>query len=272
MTEQTNLALMDMWTHGHSKNTQLAYRKLANDFFQGCGKHVRNVTTQDIQLFISSLSHLRPSSRNRSLAGIKSLFAFAAKMDFIDKSPASIIRRESAKDTLSERILSDREVQAMIAMESDPRNVILLRLLYNSGCRVGELCGLRWSDIQSCNVVTLFGKDGTRSIRIDSQLWRDVLELKSVDADDSTPVFVSRKRLPLSPCQAWRIVRTAAERAGIERNVSPHWLRHTHATEALNNGAKIHVVCKQLGHSSLSTTGKYLHTRPDESSSDFVGG
>ena len=68
----------------------------------------------------------------------------------------------------------------------------------------------------------------------------------------------------------WRIVKAAAQRAGIEGPVSPHWLRHAHASHALDRGAPIHLVQATLGHASITTTGRYLHARPKESSSKFL--
>ena len=68
----------------------------------------------------------------------------------------------------------------------------------------------------------------------------------------------------------WRIVKAAAQRAGIEVPVSPHWLRHAHASHALDRGAPIHLVQATLGHASITTNGRYLHARPKESSSQFL--
>jgi site-specific recombinase XerD len=66
-------------------------------------------------------------------------------------------------------------------------------------------------------------------------------------------------------------VRAAARRAGIAVPVSPHWLRHAHASHALDRGAPIHLVQATLGHANINTTGRYLHARPTESSSGFLG-
>jgi integrase/recombinase XerD len=74
------------------------------------------------------------------------------------------------------------------------------------------------------------------------------------------------RRLLLGP----RIVAKAAARAGLELSVSPHWLRHSHATHALERGAPIHLVAATLGHASVATTGKYLHARPTDSSSNYL--
>jgi integrase/recombinase XerD len=64
-------------------------------------------------------------------------------------------------------------------------------------------------------------------------------------------------------------VKLAGRRAGLE-TVSPHWLRHAHASHALDRGAPIHLVQATLGHANINTTGRYLHARPKESSSRFL--
>jgi integrase/recombinase XerD len=67
-----------------------------------------------------------------------------------------------------------------------------------------------------------------------------------------------------------RIVTRAARRAGIDKHVSPHWLRHALASHALDRGAPIHVVQQTLGHASLATTSKYSHARPGDSAGLYV--
>ncbi len=76
----------------------------------------------------------------------------------------------------------------------------------------------------------------------------------------------------LDRAQALRIVKAAAKRAGLPPDVSPHWLRHAHASHALDRGAPISLVQATLGHASVTTTGKYLHARPEESSARYVYG
>jgi site-specific recombinase XerD len=90
------------------------------------------------------------------------------------------------------------------------------------------------------------------------------------------PVFPSRRSGgPLDQPQAWRLVCAAAARVGLptgKAGVSPHWLRHAHATHALEHGhAPIHLVQATLGHASVATTSKYLHARPTDSSARYLG-
>ena len=80
------------------------------------------------------------------------------------------------------------------------------------------------------------------------------------------PIFISQKGGRLDETQVHRIVKAAAARAGITGNVSAHWLRHSHASHALDRGANIALVRDTLGHSSLAITSRYTHAKPNESS------
>jgi integrase/recombinase XerD len=90
------------------------------------------------------------------------------------------------------------------------------------------------------------------------------------EAGPDAPVFRSAKGGALDPSQVHRIVKAAAARAGLPAAVSAHWLRHAHASHALDRGAPIHLVQATLGHSSVATTGRYLHARPNDSSSRYL--
>ena len=105
--------------------------------------------------------------------------------------------------------------------------------------------------------------------------WRELKGLRGEAADDE-PVFVSRQRSKhdgqnaLKPSQVYNIVRQAARRAGVKKSVSPHWLRHAHASHALNRGAPISLVQATLGHSNLAITGRYTHAQPEASSAQYL--
>ena len=101
-------------------------------------------------------------------------------------------------------------------------------------------------------------------------MWEELQELRG-DNHLSNFVFRSRKGGDrLTERQVERIVVDAAQKAGIPGNVSPHWLRHAHASHSLDRGANINLVRDTLGHASLATTGKYTHARPDASSSQYL--
>jgi site-specific recombinase XerD len=106
-------------------------------------------------------------------------------------------------------------------------------------------------------------------VLLSDNTWATLSEIGSTAAPD-VPVFRSRKGGPLDPSQVHRIVKAAAERAGLSAEVSAHWLRHAHASHSLDRGAPIHLVQQTLGHASVATTGRYLHARPTDSSVRYL--
>jgi site-specific recombinase XerD len=266
--------LVHLWLHGRSLHTQRAYRVDVNRFQRGAGKPLPTVTLRDLQHFSDSLTNLSPASRYRVLSSVKSLLSFGHRIGYLPFDVGRPLRLPALRSRLAERILAEAEVHRILSLEPNPRNRALLLLLYASGIRVSELCGLRWRDVQTNGngaQVTVFGKGGkTRAIQIPASVAGLLTRLHPEAAGDE-PVFRSRKGgRPLRTAAVLRVVRQAAKRAGIELAVSPHWLRHAHASHALDRGAPIHLVQATLGHASVSTTGRYLHARPNDSSSRFL--
>jgi integrase/recombinase XerD len=147
---------------------------------------------------------------------------------------------------------------------------VLLRLLYTAGLRVDEIAHLAWRDLRErgdAGQVTAYGKGGkTRVVLLPATVWRELLSIRDGASSDA-PVFASRTRGGfLTTTQVRRLVYAIATAASLDDRPSPHWLRHAHATHALERGAAIHLVQATLGHASVATTGRYLHARPTDSS------
>ena len=116
----------------------------------------------------------------------------------------------------------------------------------------------------------MYGKgEKTRHVLLSAETWRELVQLRGSAGEDDA-VFESQKGGCLSRVQVWNIVSQAADRAGIEKNVSPHWMRHAHASHALDRGAPVHLVKDTLGHASLATTSQYAHARPGDSSARYL--
>lgn len=266
-----------IWLHGRSVHTQRAYRADIERFLARAGKPLPAVTLADLQQFADSLSGLAPASRYRTLSAIKSLLAFAHRTGYLPFDVGRALRLPAVRNQLAERILPEADLHRILSLEPDSRNRAILTLLYASGIRVSELCGLSWKDLQpngEGGQISVFGKGGgTRAIQIPASVWKRLTGLRTPKAGAADPVFRSRKRENggvLQPLAVFRIVRKASIRAGIELPVSPHWFRHAHASHALDRGAPIHLVQATLGHASITTTGRYLHARPNDSSSRFL--
>ena len=271
----TDEQVISLWLHGRSPHTIKAYSGDIVRFFKYVDKKLTYITLGDLQSFADHLieENLKPASQHRILASVKSLITFAYKIGYLKYDVSKPLKVPKFKDSLSERILSEAEVQRIIGMENNPRNRLILRVLYAAGIRVSELCRLKWGDLQDRKKggqMTVFGKGGkTNTIILPNPLWDDLVAFHG-DTCDSSPVFRSRKGGHLSPCQIWRIVKKSAKRAGVKKSTSPHFFRHAHASHALDRGAKISLVQRTLSHSSIQTTGKYLHAKPDESSSMYL--
>jgi integrase/recombinase XerD len=269
--------LVALWLNGRSPHTQRAYRADVERFRGRAGKPLALATLSDLQDFAASLTNLAPASRYRALSAIKSLLAFGHRLGYLTYDVGRVLRLPPVRNRLAERILSEQDLHRILSLEANPRNRALLTLLYASGVRVSELCSLCWRDLQpngEDGQITVFGKGGvTRSIRIPPPVWKMLISLRRPDPSADDPVFRSRKKSTggrLRPLAVLRIVRKAAQRAGIQVPVSPHWFRHAHASHALDRGAPIHLVQATLGHASINTTGRYLHARPKESSGSFL--
>jgi len=271
----TDEQVIELWLHGRSPHTQKAYSKDIRNFVHIVNKPFAMVTLGDLQSYADSLvaKGLKDISCHRILSSVKSLFTFAHKLGLLF-DVGRPLKLPKYKDELAERILSEAEIHRIIDMEHQPRNRLLLRLLYLSGIRVSEVCRLTWINMtardNSQGQMTIFGKGSkTNNILLPASLWIDLMEFRNA-ALDISPVFRSRKGGHLTAAQVWNIVKKAAKRAGISKAVSPHWFRHGSASHSLARGANIALVSATLGHASINTTAAYLHCRPDDSSSLYL--
>lgn len=285
MTDASNTAaLIGRWLHGKSKQSQRAYENDIRHFAAFMAQmpveqvrlndlELRTVKLDDIQDFADYLgTRYSKTTQHRRLSAIKSLLTFAQKCGYLPVNVGTAVGTPKLENKLAERIISELEVMSMIALESNKRNQLILRFLYVTGCRVSEASNLKWKHIKpngDRGQAALHGKgEKTRFVVLPKDLYQQLLATRGA-AEEDDPVFVSRKHCALQPDRINKIVGAAGERIGI-KGVSPHWLRHAHASHSLDRGAPIQLVQTTLGHSSVATTSKYLHAKPNESSSLYL--
>lgn len=271
--------LIELWLHNKSPATQECYRSMIKQFLQFVKKLLKEVGLSDIHAFLIELTKrgYKPLSIADYTTPIKSLLKFGYQLGALPINIGALVKKPKVKNELAERILLPEEVTRMILFETNPRNKLILKVAYAGGLRASELCRLKWRDVQSVAdgavQLTVFGKGNkTRFVKLPPQLSSELLNFKGKAKLDD-PVFRSKykkngghfRRQTLGD-----IVKAAAQRAGIEGNVSPHWLRHSHASHALQLGAPIQLVRETLGHSSIKITERYLHVQPGESSSNYL--
>ncbi len=277
---ETDSRLIELWLHSKSPTTQRAYENDLSKLFDFTGgKPLASVTLADLQEFSDLLGEaLSPASRARTIAALKSLFSFAHEVGYLHFEVTKPLKVPPRKDTLAEKLLSVSEVHDLIAAAKrhSIRDGTMLKLMYASGLRSSEATSLKWRDLRvrddGQGQITVFGKGGkTRNILLPESIHQEVSALRQGAMPDG-PVFRSRKKGGhIDGSQVRRVVSRAAKEAGIEAPVSPHDLRHAHASHASERGAPLALVRTTLGHSSIATTGRYLHARPNESSATYLG-
>jgi integrase/recombinase XerD len=185
------------------------------------------------------------------------------------------LRAPKIHDDLAERILTETQIRKMIEVEPIERDQVLLKVMYNSGIRATEASGLHWRDVQprdESGQISVLGKgEKVRAIRLSPKVWAAIEELRG-KAGPNEPVFQSASGKAMTRFHITMVVKRAARRAGIPGKVSAHALRHNHATHAMDNGAPLALIQATLGHADLSITSRYLHVRPDASSSQYLPG
>lgn len=225
-----------------------------------------------------------------TIAAIHSLFSFVArKVGFMQLNPAAALTAPRIAADLAQRIIPAYAVDYIIEKTTGREHVMCL-MLYTTGVRVAELCGMSWRDVRERadgrGQVTVTGKGHkVRTILLERRTWAALRHMRPADASGADPVFRSRKGGHLSTTQAYRLIRDAIKTvrdipvekgkeyiadAIPERGFSPHWFRHAHASHALDNKCPIHVLQSTLGHSSIAVTSRYLHVNPDSSSADYI--
>jgi integrase/recombinase XerD len=263
--------LLNMWLHGKSQTTQKSYKRIAQRFLTLVGVGLDSIGLLHLQMFSDSLGELSKNSQKTYICVVKSLVSFCHNLGLTKANPGKALRAPKATDALNERILSIEEVGNLIDAAGSDRNRLIIKVLYYLGLRASELASVQWKDCvgrKQGGQITVCGKGNkTRTVLVPQQLWD---ELEALALKDSDYLFQSRKgggRLDGSAI--WRVIKNAAKSIGIQE-ISPHWLRHSHASHSLDSGCPIHLLSASLGHSSVSTTSRYLHARPDESSSQFL--
>jgi integrase/recombinase XerD len=266
--------IIEMWLYGKSQTTQSAYYYDVTQFLELVNKPIRQIILLDLHKYGQFLveKNLKERSQQRKLACIKSLLSFATKVGYLSFDVGKVLKLPKYKDDLANRILDESTIIKIIYSTKNLRNHLFLKASYLLGARVSEVINLTWDDFSPSGEhvgVTLYGKGGkTRTILITNSFYEELLQLKAKNTMYPTRfVFISKKTKDrLSRMQAFRTVQKAVILAGLDQNISPHWFRHAHASHALAKGAPMPLIQRDLGHSSLAITGRYLHVKPTDGS------
>lgn len=222
-------------------------------------------------VYAMSARGLASASVRRAISALRTYIRFMMDEGVLVDDPSDRLETprgwRKLPDTLSvvdvERLLDGVDPEGAMYW----RDRSILEVLYASGMRVSELTGLTLDslDIES-GVCTVFGKGAKerivplgRSARVALDRYLSAVRPGLAARDTDRSLFLNRRGSGLSRTSVWTLVKRAAERAGLEQNISPHTLRHSCATHLLEGGADLAVVQEVLGHADVSTTEIYTH-------------
>jgi len=242
---------------GFSEYTIRNYVFFTEKFLEFSDMDINELEEQHVKSYLSSL--ISSKSRNTTSLAASSLKFFFQE---ILKKQISGIKLPKKEKRLPV-VLSKQEVRDLISSSSSKKSQLMISLLYSSGLRVSELVNLKKSDM---NFKENFGwvrrgkgnKDRifTLSQNLSSKLQK-YLENKEQE-------YVFSKSKPLTTRNIQKIIQKAAKKAGIEKKVTPHTLRHSFATHLLESGIDIRLIQSLLGHSNLNTTQIYTHVSQEQ--------
>lgn len=202
---------------------------------------------------------------------IKSLLTYAKQSGYCEFNVGAAIKVKMARRSVAKRIMSETEVALLVRAAKTPRDRLLLQMLYAAGLRLSELVTLTWGDVIERDggkvQLSIIGKGSVpRDVLLPDLVSRNLLAFRE-DSGQDEAVFKSRwTGKAITTRGIHDMIKRTAERAGINPAVSAHWLRHRHASHALDRGATLADVQATLGHANVAMTSTYLHSRPDRSS------
>lgn len=271
---------------GMSGNTVAAYCADASRFIENLAEKIRpeDITTNTISEFIGDLCDLGISTRSRAriVSGLKSFFKFLTIEGDIPSDPTLPLETPRTARYLPD-VLSIEEIDSMIesidlSSADGRRNRAIIETLYSCGLRVSELCSLSLRQLHlDDGFLIVHGKGSKERIVPVSQSAKDyIMEYLRFDRGTPKPgaedvVFLNRLGTAISRVMIFKIIKTLAMSAGIDKVVSPHTLRHSFATHLLEGGANLRTIQMMLGHESIATTEVYLHVDSSRLREEIIG-
>lgn len=237
-------------------------------------KDLTSLTTQDLKHFITYAGEMELAAATlaRMLSGIKSFYSFMELEGLIEVNPTLLLAAPKVSRKIPDT-LSVAEVEALLqtfdlSSAEGQRNRAIAETMYGSGLRVSELLDLKISGLYlEAGYIRITGKGNKErlvpvgdSAARHIQVYKEHIRVhKTVHPQHTDTLFLNKRGKGLSRVMIFYIIKEAARRAGIEKNIYPHTLRHSFATHLVEGGANLRAVQEMLGHASITTTEIYTH-------------
>ena len=262
-----------------SENTLLSYKRDLVAYARHLNSEqniptFNDVTRENILLYLDSIRAVGKSSKtiSRQISSIRSFHQFLLREKVTEQDPTVHLEMPKKEQSLP-KVLSVEEIDALITAPSidkpqGVRDIAILEMMYGSGMRISELIALNLEDIHlTMGFVRVFGKGGKERI---IPLGRGALSACQNYLNEARPqllgnapkndaFFITQRGKRFTRQGCWKIIKEHAQTAGIEKEITPHVLRHSFATHLIENGADLRAVQELLGHADISTTQIYTH-------------
>ena len=270
---------------GVSDNTLSNYRRDVErylDWLADTGKtDLGEVASTDLEDYVADLRRLgdgkkglAASSASRALVVARGLHKFAVSEGVVAADVAAGVSPPKLGEKLPDTLSIDEVGMLLDACPDETptqlRDKALLEILYATGARISEVLALVVDDIaETRDFIKVTGKgDKQRVVPVGGAAQRAleaylVRGRPALSAGKSHAVFLNKRGGALSRQSAWTIIKDAASRAGLDKEISPHTMRHSFATHLLEGGADVRTVQELLGHASVTTTQIYTHVTPE---------
>ena len=253
----------------YSNNTYISYINDLYYFYLFVKKDLINVNENDIRKYLEELNskNEKASSVRRKISSFKTFYKFLYLNNYIDKKDYPLVRIAYPKleKRLPKFIYYNDLLDIINESSKDTdgvRDRLIIEMLYATGVRISELINIKYNDIDFNNRrIRVLGKGNKERIVYYGEYAEEVLKeyMATHEKNRNNYVFTNSKGEQITDRGVRYIIDKIMERLSVKVHVTPHVLRHTFATDMLNNGCDIKIVQELLGHSSLRTTEVYTH-------------
>ena len=267
-------------TKKSSDNTIQAYKRDLNFFFEYLNKNkieYLNVEYDDIQKYIKELNNegRKAASISRRLATLRSFYGYLLKKKLIKSIPTNKVNTPKVEKK-APMILTSDEVEILLSQpKSDDlkgiRDKAMLEFAYATGMKVSEIINLDLKDVNLVDSYVVCNEGYSKRVvplgRISKEALVEYLDNSRpylLKTDDEKPLFVNVMGNRLTRQGFWKIIKQYQEQAHIEKEITPHVLRHSFATHLLQNGADMRAVQTMLGHTDIASTQVYMKLIDDQ--------
>lgn len=240
-----------------STHTVEIYTRYLSDCFSFANTDPTHITEDDIKKYLSFLQHknVAASTLNTAYSALKLYFGQILRRKFFIHIPRS--KREKTLPS----VLSKQEVIRLIQATNNPKHHTIISLLYGAGLRVSELVKLKMKDLDfDRNRIFVEQAKGKKDrYTLLPTTLKQILQKQSTLKKPNDYLFTNATGFHLTTVTIQKIIKSAAKKAYIQKNVHPHSLRHSFATHLLESGTDIRYIQELLGHTKIETTQIYTH-------------